>query len=117
MNWQPEHTHQILIFLAIFFIGEIVSTLVFVLLSKGFKSGIRNSISVKSIVKGMIERSFVFISLINQFPQALIVFGALKIATRLKDNESQITNDYFLVGNLISLTLCITYYLIWNLII
>ena len=38
------------------------------------------------------------------FPQILIAFVALKIGTRLhEENECEISNNYFLIGNLISI--------------
>ena len=59
------------------------------------------------------ERAFLFICLVNALPQALILFGALKIGTRLKNSqENPISNDYFLTGNLTSALFAVIYYLL-----
>jgi len=54
-----------------------------------------------------------FTGLLHGFPQILIAFGALKLGTRLyEDKESDISNSYFLVGNLISILLAMLYAII-----
>lgn len=75
---------------------------------------------LKSIFKGLIERAFLTFSLIQGFPHALTLFGALKLGTRLKRTEKSDTkeeqkiqsiyNDYYLVGNFISVGLSIYYF-------
>jgi hypothetical protein len=67
----------------------------------------------KSFLKGIVERMFLMVSLINGFPHALTLFGALKLATRLKreneenkDKESTY-NDFYLIGNFISVMVSI----------
>jgi hypothetical protein len=66
------------------------------------------SISTSSILKGILERAFIVFALLSGYPQALTLFAALKIGTRIKD-ENRVSNDYYLVGNLISVTLAIAY--------
>jgi hypothetical protein len=71
----------------------------------------------KTITKGVVERLFIAFALIHDYPTALTFFGALKLATRLKrsDNEdSQPFNDYYLVGNLVSVALAIAYVVVWK---
>lgn len=67
----------------------------------------------KSIFKGIIERIFLSISLINDLPHALTFFSALKLATRLKHTEAKDEhndfNDYYLLGNLSSVLVAISY--------
>jgi hypothetical protein len=69
----------------------------------------------KSLLKGIIERLFLLVSLINGFPHALTLFGALKLATRLKreNEEDKIKestyNDFYLIGNFISVMIAILY--------
>ncbi|MFV5696324.1 hypothetical protein ACM55G_12915 [Flavobacterium sp. LB3P122] len=47
-------------------------------------------IDYKSLLKGIIERIFLMVSLINNYPHALTLFGTLKLATRLKrDNDER----------------------------
>ena len=67
-----------------------------------------------SILKGMIERGFLVICLMNGYPHGLTLFGALKLATRLKRNDEQdkgakAFNDYYLLGNAISVSVAIGY--------
>ena len=47
----------------------------------------------------------------------LIVFGALKIGTRLKSPDNKIQNDYFLIGNLSSIFISVIYVYIFEKII
>ena len=71
-------------------------------------------IDFPSILKGIIERAFLSISLINDYPHALTLFSALKLGTRLKrpdlpgDNNNKY-NDFYLIGNLISVSFSILY--------
>lgn len=74
----------------------------------------------KSLIKGMVERAFLTYSLLSNFPHVLTLFGALKLGTRLKMADNEDTeegkekesryNDYFLIGNFISVALSIVYY-------
>lgn len=101
-------------FLAVLAVGEIVATVLYLLISRIMHRGRVNKISMRSILKGMLERSFLFLALANGFPHAMTVFGALKIATRLRDKDDRITNDYFLIGNLLSVMLAMIYFLVWK---
>lgn len=83
---------------------ELLSILFFWLLAKYNKG----SFGVNSVLKGVFERFFVAYSLYLGYPQVLTLFAALKIATRIKD-ESKISNDYYFIGNLISISLAIIY--------
>ncbi len=66
-----------------------------------------------SIGKGIFERIVLFVFLTFGHMPILILFGALKIGTRLKDsNNKSISNDYFLVGNLLSVLMAFIYYLV-----
>ncbi len=74
----------------------------------------------KSLVKGLIERGFLTYSLLSGFPHALTLFGALKLGTRLKNGDDDKSeegrkreaayNDYYLIGNFVSVALSIFYY-------
>lgn len=71
----------------------------------------------KSIIKGIIERLFLVISLFNGYHHGLTFFSAIKVATRLRHSESDPLmeakfNDYYLVGNLISVSFAIGYVLL-----
>lgn len=95
-----------MIHMAIYVVGELGALPVFFLITKMFKRDLTRS----SVLRGALERAFIFIVLLVDLPQGLAFFGALKIATRLKDDD-KISNDYFLVGNLVSVLIVIGYYL------
>lgn len=98
---------------AIFVGGELVGLLIFTLLKKAMKLPKTSPARKASVVKGILERAVLYIGLLHGFPQILIAFGALKIGTRLhEDKKTKISNDYFLVGNLISILLAMLYAII-----
>lgn len=72
----------------------------------------------KSILKGALERLFLTISFIHDMAAALTFFSALKLATRLKHEESKEDhnkfNDYYLMGNLASVTMAVLYVYTYN---
>lgn len=107
----------ILLIAAIMIICEIILAFLFTLIAQKFYK--RSEIDVKSIFKGFVERLFLTIFLFNDIPHALTFFSALKLATRLKHNEgstdeSSRFNDYYLLGNLSSVTVVLMYVCIWN---
>lgn len=95
------------IYILIMVVSEVLAVLWFWLLSK-LNPKNRRTISWRSILKGIAERAFVTFSLVNELPHSLTVFAALKIATRIKDDD-KISNDFYLLGNLLSITLAIVY--------
>jgi hypothetical protein len=113
--------NNIIIFASIFIIGEIVVNFsVFKYLKKYFRFNEKKANSENettkpflgmdlSKFKGILERLTLFFCLVIGLSQVLIVFGALKIATRL-DKTKEITNDYFLIGNFISILIGAIYY-------
>ncbi len=64
------------------------------------------------------ERVFLMIALLNNYPHALTFFSALKLATRLRhkdpDNKENAFNDFYLIGNLVSVTVVIGYTFLYN---
>ena len=94
--------------------GEIVIHFILFLLSKFFGKATKDRISIRSILKGILERTFIVVTLYHNMAQALTLLGALKIATRIKDSEDKVSNDFFLVGNLISVLFGIAYYVIFK---
>lgn len=80
----------------------------------------QNPIDFKAIIKGLVERAFLTYAFLNNFPHALTLFGALKLGTRLKSADNETTeegkksenkyNDYYLVGNFVSVCLSMVYY-------
>lgn len=80
----------------------------------------KHTIDYRALLKGVLERIFLMVSLLNNYPHALTLFGTLKLATRLKrDNEKDKTkesvyNDFYLFGNLISIIISIMYVFLYN---
>ena len=97
---------------------EIIFTVVFHFIKPKFIR--KECFDFKSFIKGILERFFILYSLLSNLPHALTLFGALKLGTRLKSSEDVKTenskieeskyNDYYLIGNLISVMLSIFYY-------
>ena len=92
--------------------GEIVIHVILFMLSRFFGKVTKDKISLRSVLKGILERTFIVVTLHHNMTQALTLLGALKIATRIKDNEDKVSNDFFLVGNLVSVMFGIAYYVI-----
>lgn len=112
------------LFLSIFLIGEVfINRTVFRFLKTYFEFKEGQTEEEKqsskpilglplSIVKGLVERFTIYFSLVAGLSQILIVFGALKIGTRL-DKTKEITNDYFLLGNFVSILTTVGYYVLY----
>lgn len=98
---------EIVYYSAIYVIGELAALLIFFLITKMFKK----QLTLSSVLRGALERFFIYVILLVKLPQGLAFFGALKIATRLKDDD-KISNDYFLTGNLVSVLMVLGYYLL-----
>jgi hypothetical protein len=65
---------------------------------------------------------FLVISMLNGYPQALTFFSAVKLATRLKHKEAQQENedrfnDYYLIGNMVSVMIAMGYARLWELLV
>lgn len=107
--------YNIIIICSVFVIGEMISYPIFYLLNRAMTKGGKGP-GLKSVFKGVLERLFLFIGLINNIPTVLIVLGALKLGTRIREDEKdqRISNDYFLIGNLISFLIAIIYTFIVN---
>jgi hypothetical protein len=77
-------------------------------------------IDYRSLAKGIIERIFLTVALINDYPHALTLFGTLKLATRLKrdadsdKNKESLYNDFYLLGNFISIIASIFYVFVYG---
>lgn len=113
--------NKILIALSIFTVGELISnSLIFSRIHKLFsKVSSSESPPTKilflpiSTFKGVLERFVLFIALLFNLSQILIVFGAIKLGTRL-DAKDKVSNDYFIVGNFTSILIAIFYFVLYE---
>ncbi len=71
--------------------------------------GIEPTLNLKDVLKGMLERLVLVVGLLSGYPHVITAFGALKIGTRIAEGENKVSNDYFLVGNLISILAAIVF--------
>ena len=97
----------------VFVIAELIALVIYYFVRKYFEKdeiGMpKHDNLLLSIFKGVLERLVIYVALISGISTVLVMFGALKIATRF-DNKSKISNDYFLVGNFISVLIGVTAY-------
>lgn len=108
---------NILYFISIFLVVEMILAFIFAAIAQIYYKKL--GLDFRSIVKGLIERCFLIISLVNEFPHALTLFGALKVATRLKHTNEDSTNDnsyndFYLIGNLVSVMTAIGYVFLYH---
>jgi hypothetical protein len=103
-------------YILIFFLQELFALVVFHFIRRYFQkqnSTITAHSWFYSITKGILERLFIFMGLLNEMPMMIGFFGALKLGTRLDaDKNNRVTNDYFLIGNIVSMLIVISSYLI-----
>ena len=105
-----------LLFAGLILISVIILAFMFSVISQLFYKKL--GFDFRSIFKGIIERLFLMICLFHDYPHALTLFSALKLGTRLKHEENPATenkyNDFYLIGNLISVMVAIGYVLLIN---
>jgi len=91
------------------FVGaEAIGLIVFPVLSRRLGPDRARGWDTRAILKGILERLVLYTALLHGFPQMLIALGAMKLGTRLHhEGENDISNTYFLVGNLLSFFLAI----------
>lgn len=106
-------------FIAIIVISEIIFGFIFSIIAQLFYKKI--GIDFSSLFKGLMERTFLFVALVNDYPHALTLFGALKVATRLKrksdinSSDDEAFNNFYLLGNFISVMMAIGYVYLYKL--
>jgi zinc transporter ZupT len=107
---------SILIIAMLMVISELILAFLFSLIAQQYYK--KSEIDMKSISRGFIERLFLTIFMFNGIPHALTFFSALKLATRLKhddkNGETEKFNNYYLIGNMVSVTVSLFYVCIWN---
>ena len=89
-----------------FVLGEALAIPVFARLRGYYAQQLRNRPRDNriAIAKGVLERVVLYLGLLLGYAVILAAFGAFKLGTRLKqDNDDHVSNDYFLVGNMMSL--------------
>ena len=90
--------------LLVFVCQEIAGLIVFPVINHFLGPKSIKAWDLKSILKGMLERFVLLTALIHGYPQMLIAFAAMKLGTRLHEEQnSEISNTYFLIGNLLSI--------------
>lgn len=69
-----------------------------------------------SWLKGFLERIFLaFLFLSGLQAGALVLFGAIKLGTRLEsDKDRKVSNDYFVIGNFLSIAGAVITYLLFK---
>ena len=103
-------------FFVVIVICEVVLNTLFALLARVYYKW--QGFDMASIFKGWVERLFLCVALLSNYPHALALFGALKVATRLKHEEepgkAAAFNNYYLIGNFISVMAAMGYVYIYN---
>ena len=107
---------KFVLMLIMFVLAEALLAFLFSVIAQLFYK--KAGIDFKSILKGIIERLFLTIALSSDITSALTFFSALKLATRLRHEEPggdhNKFNDYYLIGNLASVTMAIFYAYIYK---
>lgn len=100
-------------FLIVFIVGELIGLFVFWAVRRIWKID-SNGINWKAIIGGWIERIVLFFGLATGLSQVVIMFGALKIGTRVSTSKNEkVSSEYFLIGNLISALLAFLYLFVY----
>jgi hypothetical protein len=110
---------QFLVYSVVFIGGEVLATTLFRLMIYLFFQGMEyeqqnthtpHISKWRSIAKGVIERLFIYISILQNFPQSLFIFGAIKVGTRLESDKSKrVSTDLFIIGNFLSVLAVLGY--------
>jgi uncharacterized membrane protein len=89
-------------------VGEIIALIVFPFIRKFVaKEKFLKGFDIETL-KGTVERLLLFTGLLFGYAPVLILFGTVKLGTRLTiekerdKEEAKISNNYFLIGNFIS---------------
>ena len=96
---------------AIFVAGECAGLVIFAIVRSILSNNFEIERKLLEIFKGTLERLVITTGLLLNFPQILIMFGALKLANQLKhEGHDDEMRNYFLIGNLISVLMCFIYF-------
>ena len=93
----------IIIYPVVFVVGEILAAFIFLILRKSVAgTAVFKKPDIETF-KGILERLVLYTGLTGGYSTVLVMFGALKLGTRLHDeNDKIVSNNYFLLGNLLS---------------
>lgn len=92
-----------------FIVGELIAFLIFPVVRKCVAGAAFLKTPDIETFKGVLERLVIFVGLLSGYEIILVMFGALKLGTRLHDEgKNPVSNSYFLVGNLMSVLIAIT---------
>jgi hypothetical protein len=89
-------------FLLFYLTSELIAYFVFRGVRKHY---LGEYVSTRPMWNGIIERFFLYLCIFTQVYHGFTLFGALKIGTRIKADENKVSNDYFLIGNMISVSM------------
>ncbi|MDC7219783.1 MAG: hypothetical protein PQJ59_07575 [Spirochaetales bacterium] len=103
---------KFLLLMLIIIISEFIVAFFYMLLAQILYK--KSEFDIKSILKGAVERIFLVITFSSDYKVGLTFFSALKLATRIKHDEANPEetnkfNDYYLIGNLISVLIALGY--------
>lgn len=107
----PVNLKLLLLASSVFIVGELIAHPIFSRIRQTYGPQLARPPSDGRVAqrKGMLERLVIYLGLLLGYAVILAAFGAFKLGTRLqKDSGDQITNDYFLLGNLSSLLIVLT---------
>lgn len=94
---------SIFVYPAVFIAGELMAGFVFLILRRSVAGSALFKKPDIETFKGVLERLVLFTGLIAGHSTVLVMFGALKLGTRLHDEADKVvSNNYFLIGNFLS---------------
>lgn len=106
-------------FALVFIIGEVLFHIMFTGVRFFLNTEFSGAVVRREVVKGILERLMLSVGIAHGIITVVIAFSALKVATKisLSANESDKSlvmrhNDYFIVGNVLSITFAIVYAII-----
>ncbi len=106
----PEWILTVAIPVLVIGVGELLSYWAFWWLKKVMGPPASSPPVAGATMRGVFERLVITFGLLLGFPHIITAFAALKLGTRLHDETgSTISNNYFLVGNLMSLFIAMAY--------
>lgn len=98
----------LLLCMLVFLIGETLALFAFMMIRKSVAGAAAFKRPDVETLKGILERLVLFLGLTGGYSTVLVMFGALKLGTRLHDeSDKKVSNNYFLIGNLFSALIAI----------